>query len=1177
MQSTTGSMPDDVRERVGLAGFAPLSATDSVVVPDAHLLFTADFRRAGSDLVLTGEHGERFVVVDYFASEHHPDLVSASGAVLSADIVDRLAGPLAPGQYAQAGQTPAAAAAAIGRVEAVSGEATVMRNGVAITLNVGDPVLKGDIVQTGRASTLALTFLDGTAFNLTASARMALNDLVYSEGGSDNQALFSLVQGSISFLAGQIAKTGDMRVDTPVTTMGIRGTAVLVDILSADGASRFSVMVEQNGAVGSYVLLNKTTGAVLATVNQADTAVYVTPSGSGQVNVQTTTKTAQDLQQENALVAFLTPLATIPQINPGDQGPGGPNINPRAGKGGGGSGGSLSDDGNAGDGSDGDIVGRTGIVQEHKTTDPTVISAEFGVTETKIVFSSSAPIIPLLVVAFNDVQSNIPQITTVTIPNQVIQPSSGAFVPFIADTATILSVSGPASIPTGLSLQNLVTLNPAQGTVTYDNSSFAFLAQGEKVVYTVQFSAQVNGQTVTEILPITISGINDAPVVQAPTEAATLDAAAAAQAAEAPAGQALAQAATLLQPATLLSVATPAAAATAAAAATTAGSFTFKDVDLSDTHTLLVQAATGDLGSLTASLRDSTGTGTGAVTWSYAVSQSVLKALGAGETATDTFHFTIADGQGASTTETVTVTLVGQNDAPTITVADVTDQVVYGDHVTCRSVSLADRTSISDPDAHDIAQPYVSGTACLASVSAPGCSGIDLAHLVHIDRQTGTVTYDAADFSFLRPGQAVTYTIAYQAASGPDTVAETLHLTIQGPEQTAAVAPILSVTAPEPSVPDDGAAVKGHLQLHAGDVVTFDWQALSEAGGKTGDYAFVTVNGHASLLGVPLSEGSEGAQGWHTFSAVVGEDGWTTLGIGQLAGSHSELLLDNIRVNGTVVQSFEQGLQGSAWSALPQGCSVVQVVPGEDGTLPSDGCNLLLIEKAGVSSGALDTFLGLSDGGIEAQALPGGMAGTALNIPVSLAEAAGSWPDHLTLTIKGAPAGSTIAHGTYDEATRAWTLDAADLGGHLTLTTPAAAQGLYTLEITGTAAVDANGTSASTVPQSLTLAISPSTSGAQTLALAGSPVVAGGSGDDMFHFTPETMAAIVSDFHALSAPGSEHDTILVDHTLFATAEAVLGAAHETPAGDTMLTAGEHSLLLKGVHLASLSAGDFLIG
>ena len=54
--------------------------------------------------------------------------------------------------------------------------------------------------------------------------------MVYDPNGSDNKSLLSLVQGTISFVAGATAKHGDMKVDTPVATMGIRGTAVLVEI-----------------------------------------------------------------------------------------------------------------------------------------------------------------------------------------------------------------------------------------------------------------------------------------------------------------------------------------------------------------------------------------------------------------------------------------------------------------------------------------------------------------------------------------------------------------------------------------------------------------------------------------------------------------------------------------------------------------------------------------------------------------------------------------------------------------------------------------------------------------------------------------------------------------------------------------------------------------------------------
>jgi len=48
----------------------------SITIPDAHLLFTADFKRKGSDLVLTGDDGHMILVTDYFRHEKQPDLVS---------------------------------------------------------------------------------------------------------------------------------------------------------------------------------------------------------------------------------------------------------------------------------------------------------------------------------------------------------------------------------------------------------------------------------------------------------------------------------------------------------------------------------------------------------------------------------------------------------------------------------------------------------------------------------------------------------------------------------------------------------------------------------------------------------------------------------------------------------------------------------------------------------------------------------------------------------------------------------------------------------------------------------------------------------------------------------------------------------------------------------------------
>ena len=107
------------------------------------------------------------------------------------------------------------------------------RQGVGQT-KLGDLVYQGDVVQTGADGKVGITFTDGTAFNLSSNARMVLNEFVYDPNGKSNSTLFSLSKGTFTFIAGKVAKTGDMKIDTPVATMGIRGTTPHVEI-SDDG------------------------------------------------------------------------------------------------------------------------------------------------------------------------------------------------------------------------------------------------------------------------------------------------------------------------------------------------------------------------------------------------------------------------------------------------------------------------------------------------------------------------------------------------------------------------------------------------------------------------------------------------------------------------------------------------------------------------------------------------------------------------------------------------------------------------------------------------------------------------------------------------------------------------------------------------------------------------------
>src|SRR5262245_64201592 len=105
---------------------------------------------------------------------------------------------------------------AIGKIQTATGVVTVVDvRGVVAQVKVGDPVCLHDTIETSADGAVGITFTDGTAFNLSNNARMALNEFVCD--GTSNSALFSLSKGAFSFFAGKVEKTGGVRIGTPLS------------------------------------------------------------------------------------------------------------------------------------------------------------------------------------------------------------------------------------------------------------------------------------------------------------------------------------------------------------------------------------------------------------------------------------------------------------------------------------------------------------------------------------------------------------------------------------------------------------------------------------------------------------------------------------------------------------------------------------------------------------------------------------------------------------------------------------------------------------------------------------------------------------------------------------------------------------------------------------------------
>jgi len=294
-----------------------LNTTDPLLLPDGIPLFEAQFEREGHDLVLSQNGAPVLVVPGYFMTAAPVDLVCANGAVLPGKLAARLAGSSMDAQYAQLGEV--SGPVPIGQVETISGLSTVQRSdGTVEELGIGLKIYQNDIISTTADGKVSVTFSDGTIFSLAQSSRMVIDNLVYDPDGSENASSFSLLTGGFVFIAGQVAKTGDMEVNTPTATMGIRGTTVQATIEVVGGVATLMVSLNRDpdGGIGS-IELTDLDGNLIALITTTDTTWIVSPI-EGQT--REVVRTESDFAADSVLLgeAFNAYRTAIGRIEAGE-------------------------------------------------------------------------------------------------------------------------------------------------------------------------------------------------------------------------------------------------------------------------------------------------------------------------------------------------------------------------------------------------------------------------------------------------------------------------------------------------------------------------------------------------------------------------------------------------------------------------------------------------------------------------------------------------------------------------------------------------------------------------------------------------------------------------------------------------------------------------------------------
>ena len=253
---------------------------ETLIIPGGAFLLRADYVREGGDLLLVGADGTTVLIQGYFDLADPPALSSEGGAVMAADLVARLAGPLAPGQYADAGD--GLEEQAIGRVEESIGEATATRvDGTTVSLQKDSSVFQGDIIETDGGGAVAIVFLGETTFSLGEDARMVLDELIFDPTSLEGSSSFSVISGVFIFVSGDIAANNPeaMEVRTPVATLGIRGTKVAGYAAQEGEENKVVLLSEGDGEVGEVLVSNPSGQVVLSQANETTiiTSVFFGP------------------------------------------------------------------------------------------------------------------------------------------------------------------------------------------------------------------------------------------------------------------------------------------------------------------------------------------------------------------------------------------------------------------------------------------------------------------------------------------------------------------------------------------------------------------------------------------------------------------------------------------------------------------------------------------------------------------------------------------------------------------------------------------------------------------------------------------------------------------------------------------------------------------------------------
>jgi len=103
-------------------------------------------------------------------------------------------------------------------------------------LQITDTIFFNEVVATGPDSATRVSFLDDSSLSLGPSSQVVIDRFIYNPEQGTGELALSLTAGVFRFASGTL-ESSSYSIDTPVGTIGVRGTVIEVAVECAQRAS----------------------------------------------------------------------------------------------------------------------------------------------------------------------------------------------------------------------------------------------------------------------------------------------------------------------------------------------------------------------------------------------------------------------------------------------------------------------------------------------------------------------------------------------------------------------------------------------------------------------------------------------------------------------------------------------------------------------------------------------------------------------------------------------------------------------------------------------------------------------------------------------------------------------------------------------------------------------------